>query len=161
MTQPEREVTSAPSYLAGVVVAATDEGPAHLLDDGEWCGHGEPKYRVFAVPGSTWQVEVPIGPGADPDDEGEDAPIVRLHDNAREVVVYDSRKHPASVFAGTSASARTEPHLCSCGADRFRVAVGFEVPFDSDGVDDTTWFALAVQCAACGEMTLAYDDETA
>ena len=42
-----------------------------------------------------------------------------------------------------------------------RIAVGFEVPLDAESANDTSWFALATECAGCGLTRIAFDDETA
>ena len=61
--------------------------------------------------------------------------------------------------------ALAEPHeayVCSkCNGNNFRVALGFEIPGDSESPNDTSWFALSVACEACGHAEIAFEDETA
>lgn len=52
------------------------------------------------------------------------------------------------------------PYQCGCHSERFKVAVGFEVSGDSEEPEDTSWFALAVQCEKCGKRQVIFDDET-
>ena len=78
-------------------------------------------------------------------------------------MIYDSRRHPASVFVDSEKEALfLPPERCpKCNATVFRVAVGFEVPADAQSPNDTSWFALALECCQCRLNKIAYDDETA
>jgi hypothetical protein len=78
------------------------------------------------------------------------------------IVVYDGRRHPAHPFFGSDREPVLEPNVkCpKCGSSVFRVAVGFEVPPDAESANDTSWFALALECEACGLARIAYEDET-
>lgn len=49
----------------------------------------------------------------------------------------------------------------SCHGESFTVPVGFEVPSDSQGPDNTSWFAVAVECARCQWHGIIFDNETA
>jgi hypothetical protein len=154
-----------PTYLAGKVRQPLPGGPADLLRDGRWCGHGELTYQVFDLvldANDTFMVRL----RADGDESGE-APCVQLATpSGLAFLAYDSRKHLASVYY---AEVDDEPRLSSrheyrcpqCKAQLFQVAVGFEIPQDSESADDTSWFALAAKCRKCGHAHIAYDDETA
>jgi len=54
-----------PDYLIGKVTEPDWSGPAVHLQDGSWCGHGEPKFRIFDVgPGDdSYQVLLPQSEG--------------------------------------------------------------------------------------------------
>ena len=54
-----------------------------------------------------------------------------------------------------SKSARNAVRRC------IRIAVGFEAPLDAESANDTSWFALATECADCGLTDIAFDHETA
>jgi hypothetical protein len=148
-----------PSYLEGHVGEPDRNGPARHLLDGAWCGHGELQFRVYEVhQGRTrvFSVEVPSAGSAEP-------PVVRLTGSKEQaLIVYDSRRHPASLFVGRSDEAPTSPFRCpTCTGTHFRASVGFEQPGDAGSEDDTSWFALALACASCGWSGIAYQDETA
>lgn len=160
-----------PDYLEGKVVLSTGTGPAVLLQDGQWCGHGEPEYDVFDVQvgnENTFSIQLP-----DLDDEDEDdeltAPVVIVHsDLGVSFPIYDPRRHPASLFYPEEGETEVYPSLLqppfrcpNCDQQRFQIAVGFEVPRDSQTPNDTSWFAVAVKCAACGWGEIIYDEETA
>lgn len=38
-----------PQYFSAYVKEPNDEGPASLLLDGKWCGHGEPKFAIYDI----------------------------------------------------------------------------------------------------------------
>lgn len=169
MPAPETDLTLAPSYLTGRVALPDAAGPAALLMAGAWCGHGEPRYRVWDIPSpgdAGWRVATPLPPDDDPDEEDPDlmqfgASVVRLHAGAAQLDAYDARRHPANALFGTDEIAEALAVECDCGGSQFDVAVGFEVPSDSTSVDDTSWFAIAVRCRHCREHALVFDDETA
>jgi hypothetical protein len=46
----ELQIITPPDYLEGKVILSSKSSPTNLLQDGQWCGHGEPKYSVFDVP---------------------------------------------------------------------------------------------------------------
>jgi hypothetical protein len=160
-------MTDVPDYLADKLAAPDPGGPARCLADGAWCGHGEPLFRVFDVRDGAcrdFAVQLP----APPRDQEPIPPAVRLTPagGTRSFLVYDPHKHPANLFAWEQYAKReprfAEPHACrQCRGQVFRVAVGFEIPSDSSSPNDTSWFALAVQCAGCGAAGIAFDDETA
>ncbi|MCX6950871.1 MAG: hypothetical protein NTV51_01595 [Verrucomicrobia bacterium] len=152
-----------PSYLKNHAKEPVAPGPHELLLDGTWCGHGEPDYAIFEVHDAdvtSLGLHLPSG-----------APfpalcaVTAFRDGGAPFFVYDPRHHPASAFTGSEKDHPWHPapaHRCfSCGAERFRLAVGFEIPGDSESPDDTSWFALAVQCTACGAREGLFDDETA
>jgi len=98
-----------------------------------------------------------------PDPDG--PPVVNVTSRENEVTfsIYDGRSHPANVHGGSTEEPVLRPsEKCPrCGSEVFHVAVGFEVPVDAQSANDTSWFALALQCASCGSARIAYEDETA
>jgi hypothetical protein len=154
-----------PTYLIGKVRQPLQAGPADLLLDGHWCGHGGPKYRVFDVVFDDNDIsKVRLRTC---DDERGEAPCVKLIVPAGpSFLAYDSRRHPASVYYDETGE---EPILGSrhiyrcpeCKAQLFQVTIGFEMPQDSGSADDISWFALAAKCIKCGHAQIAYEDETA
>lgn len=160
-----------PDYLEGRVIPSAGTGPGAYLQDGQWCGHSEPEYEVFDVQAGNeniFSIQLPdLEDGNDSDELT--APVVVVHsDSGVTFPVYDPRKHPASLFYTEEGDFEFEPapllsifHCPNCGQRRFHISVGFEVPGDSLAPNDTTWFALAAKCAACGWGEIIYDDETA
>jgi len=154
-----------PDYLKGKAAAPDRDGPARLLLDGKWCGHGEPRYGVFDIRWQgqdTFAIQLP-----ESDDEELNPPVVLLTAAGKAPFpVYDSREHLCSIYAD-EAQRELEPrmqssfHCPQCSERGFQVAVGFEVPEDSSGPNDTSWFALVAKCAHCGWTDFVYDDETA
>ncbi len=168
MFEPETDPSLAPSYLAGAIAVPDLEGPAALLRDGAWCGHGEPRYRVWDVPspGNTgWRIATPIPPDDDPDEDDDaeqvGASVVEITAGRTARALYDARRHPANGLFGTDLAAETLAVECDCGGTQFDVAIGFEVPVDATSVDDTSWVAIAARCRRCAEDALIYEDETA
>lgn len=106
-----------------------------------------------------------------PDESQDDElipPAVKLEcrDNARSFLIYDPRRHTANIFAWREYANLeprfTNPITCqNCGGVLLRVAVGFEIPSDSESPNDTSWFALAGTCVRCGASGMVFDDETA
>src|SRR5262245_33458721 len=45
----ENDPALAPGYLRTHVRTPEADSAADLLADGDWCGHGEPRYRVFEL----------------------------------------------------------------------------------------------------------------
>jgi hypothetical protein len=150
-----------PEYLKPYLREPSSNGPSRLLADGAWCGHGEPEFVIYDV-----------------HEEGEDAFVLILPSetypalcavSARRLggspfFVYDPRRHPASVYAGglREHPYHTSEYRCSwCDAQGFRLSVGFEIPGDSASPEDTSWFALAIECVSCDQQKLVFDDETA
>lgn len=81
-------------------------------------------------------------------------------------LVYDTRHHPTSYYSTTDfagvPAAFADIYCCGkCGKNNFKVAVGFEVPDDTDSANDITWFVLAAECVHCGEQSILFDNETA
>ena len=160
-----------PDYLEGKVIGSSGTDPAALLLDGQWCGHGEPEYRVFDVQignETTFSLQFP-DLGDDDEIEELTAPVVTAQSNSGLVFpIYDPRQHPASLFCPEegeieyAVSPRQPIFQCpNCTQHRFRIALGFEIPSDSISPNDTSWFALAVQCISCGWKDIIHDDETA
>jgi hypothetical protein len=160
-------VQNQPDYLAGKLVAFDPNGPAQLLVDGQWCGHGEPVFRIFDVRDRLLSQFCIYCPGAQSgDDLFPNAVKLASPDRGDEFLVYDPRRHPANLFAWdkyASIEPRfAEPLVCEqCHGKLFRVAVGFEIPSDSESPNDTSWFALAAVCVGCGAEGIVFDDETA
>jgi len=155
-----------PDYLEGKVIPAAMTDPASLLQDGQWCGHGEPIYNIFDVRlanDDLFTLQLP-----ESDDDAQVPPMVMVKsDSGVTFAIYDSRKHPASTYHPDNSSGSAAPRLQSlfhcpnCDKQRFKIAVGFEVPSDSQSANDTSWFALAAKCVACNWQEIVYDDETA
>lgn len=156
-----------PTYLEKTSAVPDLHGPSSQLSDGKWCGHGEPDYVVADIvfeATSHFQVYLPVS--------GPSSPLtvpsiaVQPINRTERFLIYIPRQHPASIFAWRD-NPRLEPYFrdpyaCpACNHTVFRVAVGFEYPSDSHDVNDTSWFALAVQCTGCSEKRLIFDDETA
>jgi hypothetical protein len=155
-----------PDYLVGKVTEPDWSGPSAELKDGSWCGHGEPKFRIFDVGVGGITTNQVLLPSTDAD-TGVNLPVVRVIpcSGKPSFLVYDSRKHPSSMFAMGGYENQEplfdDPLQCqNCNSDRFRLSVGFEIPVDSQDDNDTTWFALAGTCATCGASGLIYEDET-
>jgi len=157
--EDDDEPEGAPDYLLGKCQEPNGDGPARLLADGRWCGHGEPTFRAYAVScedGDRFVVRLPQA-------EGPSVVEAQPVGGRRGFAIYDSRRHPASV----SADSGTEPTLLppercpKCGSTVFLAAVGFEVPVDAQSANDTSWFALALECGQCRSGRIAYEHETA
>jgi hypothetical protein len=167
----EMEMMTPPDYLEGKVLAASGTGPAALLQDGQWRGHGEPEYSIFDVQYEGEDSFFLQLPDFDDDVDMEEltAPVVTALSNTGVTFpIYDPRRHPASLFypedgATEYKAAAPQPilHCPNCDRVKFKIAVGFEIPGDSISPNDTSWFALAVQCGSCGWKDIIYDDETA
>lgn len=156
---------NAPDYLRNLVREPQKGSAADLLMDGNWTGHGEESAKIYDIVqhnSAGFQVFLP-----DQDSEESYPPAVKIsaEDNSAELVIYDTKQHPASyysfsdfknvdtVFAGK--------HSCpECNHHLFSLAVGFEIPEDASGPNDTTWFILAGKCVNCGAKRIIFDDET-
>ncbi len=155
--------TNPPTYLSKMAVPTSGGGPSSLLIDGTWCGHGEPLFGVYDIRttnAALFFVQLPSGPAYP------ELPAVTVASPTQEAFfVYDPRKHPASLFAnieGEFPLKPSAPFACpSCGCQSFALAVGFEIPSDSSGPDDVSWFALAAECSKCKWHGIIFDDETA
>lgn len=158
-----------PDYLDDKVMPAAGTSPANLLKDGEWCGHGEAEYGVFDVQAGKENTFFLQLPDLDHDMDEITAPVVMVHsDTGITFPIYDTRKHPASLFYPEEGDNEYEPsplqpalRCPNCNHHKFRISVGFEIPADPMGPNDTTWFALAAKCVECGWQEIVYDDETA
>jgi hypothetical protein len=149
----------APTYISTKVAPPDPEGPAQLLLDGDWCGHGEPSFSVFDIQhGSVSHFHVRLT-----DDTSDNFTVSAVELSPMSFLAYDSRQHPASIYAGNPASPVFSNRFeCpGCQHDLFRVAVGFEIPSDSSAPEDTSWFAMAAECVRCQWQDLLFDDETA
>jgi hypothetical protein len=155
-----------PDYLKDRVRASQDDGPSQTMIDGQWCGHGEPQYEVFDISNENavlFKVRLPI-----PDSEAVNPPVVEVKsESGSAFAVYDARNHPCGVYYGDGRLGVMEPRMqddfrCpDCGEGIFKVAVGFEIPSDSAGPNDTSWFTLALRCVNCQWEGIVYEDETA
>jgi hypothetical protein len=164
-------MTIPPDYLEGKVAISAGTGPAVLLQDGQWRRHGEPEYDVFDVQVGNEKIFSIQLPDLDAENDEDEltAPVVMVHSDSGDTFpIYDPRKHPASLFCPEDGEPEFEPsplqttfRCPNCDQQRFYVSVGFEVPSDSQSPNDTSWFALAVKCVACGWGEIIYDDETA
>ena len=155
--------TIPPTYLSSVAVPTGGSGPASLLTDGAWCGHGEPLFGVFDIrtgEGGLFSVRLPSSPTFP-----ELAAVTAISSTQDTFFLYDPRKHPASLYADERSQFpyTPAPHFTcpSCRGETFAVAVGFEVPGDSEEPDDISWFAIAVECSQCKWRGIIFDDETA
>ena len=148
-------------YLKHHLREPSSTGPSRLLTDGSWCGHGEPEFAIYDVHEGGENAFVLILP-SDPYPALCAVSAHRL--GAAPFFVYDPRRHPASVYAGGK---REHPYFSSeyrcpwCSSQTFRLSVGFEIPGDSTSPEDTSWFALAVECVGCDQQKIVFDDETA
>lgn len=151
-----------PTYLKGSVKQSLRKGPARRLYSGKWCGHGLDSYILFDVlveGNRSFRVRLP-----EPDDTELNPPLVMAVTQQREIAIYDSREHNGSVYSDKHQ--RLLPRLqdyfsCPrCRALTFHLAVGFEIPRDREGPNDTSWFALAAECNSCHWLDVIYDDET-
>jgi hypothetical protein len=147
-----------PNYLRGTCKRAAKSGPARLLADGKWCGHGEENFWLYDIAAndeSHFMLQLPNGDGP---------LVVRVvrQSGGPAFPIYDSRRHPANLYYESQEPPAFRPvEVCSkCGSTLFRMAVGFEVPLDAESANDTSWFALATECAGCGLTRIAFDDET-
>ena len=150
-----------PDYLAGKTKSGR-KGPALLLRNGKWCGHGEPRFGVFEL---NWGGEALFQIRL-PKDGGEiSIPGVEVcaAESKRTFLAYDPRQHPASAFSQEKEALSLGPFLrCPhCREASFSAAVGFEIPSDSQSENDTSWFALAVECSKCKWSRIIFEDETA
>ncbi len=152
-----------PTYLQGRVAIPRPDGPARHLLDGRWCGHGEATFSVFDIRSSESGGLSLVLPA---DLRYPALPAVAVESPAGErFLIYDPRQYTASVFAIKTREFPYAPgpaYRCRvCGCERFDASVGFEIPEDSSGPEDTSWFALAAQCRHCGQSGIIFDDETA
>jgi len=158
-----------PTYLATLVTDSVLGIAAQLLADGSWYGHGEPKWRVFEAGNSSHRSFRVLLPPVEAEDCDElFVPVVMLEsvEGRGTFIAYDPRQHPASIFASTGADIPlAEPHNkhhCSnCGGEQLGVALGFEIPSDSESPNDTSWLALSVSCDSCNHAEIVFEDETA
>jgi len=161
-----------PVYLREFVAKSAEKGPAGLLSDGRWCGHGEPLWNVFSIVGYknlTFLIRLAkqnlsraphifIIPRAE---------IAHVDAPNKWLTVYDARFHPASPFAYNRVSHKyvvemDDLFVCSqCKNSKFHVALGFEIPKNCETPNDLSWFALAVECASCSMKQIIFQDEIA
>jgi hypothetical protein len=152
-----------PTYLNGNARPALRKGPARRLFSGRWCGHGRDTYAVFDIVSegeTSFRVRLP-----QPDDTELNPPLVLAITNGKKFALYDSRKHDGSIYSGKhrqhlQSRLRAYFRCPNCTAQTFRLAVGFEIPSDSEGPNDTSWFSLAAECERCNWLDVIYDDET-
>jgi hypothetical protein len=160
--QTEKELREPPDYLRVHAFTPRDDGPARLLADGSWCGHGEGELKVFEIrcgENDRFRVQLPV-----PATElSPNPPLVKLTCTAtsQPVIAYDSRHHHASIYIGSPVEPQLQPPLMctNCGEEVYRVATGFAIHPESSDANDTSWFALVVSCVACGHSEIVYEDE--
>jgi hypothetical protein len=152
----ETDPAVAPGYLRAHARCPDPDSVADLLADGAWCGHGEPRYRLFELHEGgdpVLRVALPVEEEMD----GHEPLALAAAAGGAPFTIYDARLW---LRRGPARPATPTAELtCGCGGTRFHVAVGFEVPADADSSDDVTWFALAARCADCGEGDIVFDDE--
>jgi hypothetical protein len=155
----DQELHGPPDYLLGNCGTTSPTGPAKLLKNGDWCGHGEKTfwvYDIFTRKHDLFTVRLP---------EPDGVPVVEVSPKTggSSIAIYDGRRHPANVFFGSERQPvlNSNEECPKCGSSVFRVSVGFEVPADAQSNNDTSWFVLALECEACGLARIAYEDETA
>jgi hypothetical protein len=150
-----------PDYLKQHVAEANPSGAAQALTDGAWCGHREPHFVIYDVHDAG---ETKLGVILPQGEYPALCAVAACREGYAPFMIYDPRRHPASVYADASKEYPyhpAAPYRCSCNSQWFKVAVGFEVPGDSEEPEDTSWFALAVGCEQCGKRQLIFNDETA
>jgi hypothetical protein len=155
--------TTPPTYLSSVAIPSGEGGPAGLLADGAWCGHGEPLFGVFDIQtseGGIFSVRLPSSPTFP-----ELAAVSATSSSQETFFLYDPRKHPASPYADEGRVfpyTPAPPFTCPlCRGESFALAVGFEVPGDSEEPDDVSWCTIAAECSQCKWRGIIFDDETA
>jgi hypothetical protein len=153
-----------PRYLTGRARTSSRKGPAQRLFSGKWCGHGRDTYAVFDVCSedeTSFRLRLPQS-----DDHELNPPLVlAVSKKNNRFSIYDSREHVASIYAESKYRVlqprlRRYFHCPKCKSQDFHLAVGFEYPSDREGPNDTSWFALAVECVKCKWMGIVYEDET-
>lgn len=144
--QPRAPIQGAvpPDHLADVLQEADPNGPARLLLDGRFCGHGEPTYGVFDVAGSQTGLELWWG-------EAEStARVMAREPGAEWFELFDSSRHPQGSPTERQADLGSpEPMASPQGATKFQISVGFEYPVECTSQDDVSWIAIIVE--AIGE----------
>jgi hypothetical protein len=151
-----------PTYLRGNARLSLRKGPARRLFSGRWCGHGRDTYMVLDIVTegeASFRVRLPQS-----DDQELNPPLVLAVTKKKKISLYDSREHSGSIYSDKhrhiQPRLRGYFHCPNCAGQTFHLAVGFEIPSDSDGPNNTSWFALAAECENCNWMDLIYDDET-
>lgn len=160
--RPQRPLLGAdpPVWLDGLVREAVEQGPAELLWDGDFRGHGEPAYSVFdVIVEGSHLLDVCLLQNA----EGESTLTVRpANSSGRWHVLYKtSWFRTATQPAGSETLA---PELCSPMAgptDRteMRMAIGFEYPIECTSRNDVSWVAVAIQEDGVAESVYLIDEE--
>ncbi|MBO9561554.1 MAG: hypothetical protein J7621_02225 [Niastella sp.] len=165
MASPDLNINNAPDYIKQYIASAASTGPAALLLDGSWCGHGEAAYRIYDIAengNSVFRLQLPDTAS----ETGFPAAVKATSVVSQEsFLIYDAKQHTANyygLFKKKKKSKFADIHHCSnCNETNFKVSVGFEVPGDAEEPNDTSWFVLATECVHCGDKTIAFDDETA
>lgn len=159
---PESIVENAPSYLQGKVRKIKPGGPSDLLINGEWCGHGEPYYRVFDIVYNGQELFKIIRPSVDDLRSGTWASVKLIDKEGNSFLAYDAARHPPGEIDEEKIERVTSETLrCTCGNLFLHVSVGFEVPGDSEGNDYISWFAITASCPECNERGFFFDHEAA
>ena len=165
---PDSDIKNAPDYVAPYIVAANKTGPAELLWDGMWCGHGEPLFRIYDVTEDGNTVFKVFLPNDDLGFDERPTNSVKLIStvSGKSFFIYDAGQHPANFYNVTELGKNDPPDhwnqfVCNCHNETFKLAVGFEIPGDAETPIDISWFALAGECTNCKQKGFVYDHETA
>lgn len=160
-----------PVYLREYVTKAyVTKTPATLLADGKWCKHKGSLWNIFSPTGFSNLVFLIRLSKTQSPEIGKIFIIPRVEaacaDHPDEwFTLYDARFHPGSVFAYHRVNPKyvvdmQNTFTCKqCHNDKFRIAIGFEIPLQCMNPNDLSCFALAVQCDACGWKDIIYQDE--
>lgn len=161
-----------PVYLREFVAKSAEKGPAGILTDGRWCGHGELLWNIFSIVGyknPTFFIHLSK-------QDFSRAPHVFViprveiaHVDApnKWLTIYDARFHPSSPFAYNRVSRKyvvemQDSFLCpQCRNMKFHLALGFEIPKTCETPNDLSWFALAAECVSCAWKQIIFQDEIA
>ena len=161
---PDFDVNNAPVYVKPYIVTTDKTGPAEVLLDGKWCGHGEPLYRIydvredgnaeFMIVLSDWKLEEPLS---------HSVKLISKKTGAS-FLIFDITKHPAISYPAVAPEAFNDPDKwgkfgCDCHGKIFKVSIGFEIPGDATQPNESTWFAIAAECVNCKRKGVVSDYE--
>ncbi len=159
--QQRRPIQGAPppAFLTGFVEPPLGDGPSAELEDGGFCGHGEPTYTVFdlVLDGQReLNIALPI------EDADEPTLLVRVA-GSEEPWRKVFSLHEAFPYCGYRAGGQApQPLVDEQGAIvSARAAVGCEYPCDAEKVDDVSWVAVAIEYGPQRERAVVFSRETA
>ncbi len=108
------DLNGPPNYLIGICERATKSGPARLLADGKWSGHGEKNFWLYDIAvnhESEFMLQLPYGDGP---------LVVRVvrQSGGPAFLIYESRRHPADAYYESQEPSASRPvEVCSkCGS---------------------------------------------